>query len=187
MRLSRRATTLGLGVTLMSGVATTACLSDGSGGERSSGSRAPTRGRGARTAFGSVAVLSASWQRSPQDAAVPQHGDRHLPENPEQVARHGVWSQAVLVGVEVHNGLDRPLLFSPGQFRLRVGHHGPTVTPYAAAGSSRGLPAGSTLTTWVSFLTPDDAADLAVEFTETGAEHVLSMPLAPIAATGPAS
>ncbi|MGA8847809.1 MAG: hypothetical protein WB471_14435 [Nocardioides sp.] len=88
------------------------------------------------------------------------------------------------MNVEVHNGRDRPLLFSPGQFRLRVGNQGPSVTPYAAAGSSQGLPSGSTLDTWVSFLTPSDAGDLAVEFTEAGSKDVLSMALTPVAAAG---
>lgn len=116
-----------------------------------------------------------------------QHGDRPLPEDPDEPAGHGIWPQAVLVGVQVHNGLDRPLLFSPGQFRLRVGPNGPSVTPYAAEGPSQGLAARTTLTTWVSFLTPDDADDLAVEFTETGAEDVLSIALTPITVTGPTS
>lgn len=187
MRLSRRAATLGLGGTLVSGVATAAYLSGGSGRDRPSGSRAPTRGRGARTAFGSVAVLGATWQPPPGDDAVHQHGDRPLPEDAAEPGGHGIWPQAVLVGVQVHNGLDRPLLFSPGQFRLRVGPNGPSVTPYAAEGPSQGLAARTTLTTWVSFLTPDGADDLAVEFTETGAEDVLSIALDSIAATGPTS
>ena len=187
MRLSRRTATLGLGGTLVSGVATSACLGGGSGSGGPPGSRPPTRGRGARTAFGSVAVLGASWEPTPAGVAVHEHGDHHRREDPGEGAGHGIWSQTVLVGVEVHNGLDRPLLFSPGQFRLRVGRHGPSVTPYDAEGPSRGLPAGRTLTTWVSFLTPDDADDLAVEFTEAGAEAVLSIALAPIAATGTSS
>ncbi|MGZ5399352.1 MAG: hypothetical protein ACXWDM_05015 [Nocardioides sp.] len=182
MNLSRRTAALGLGGTLVSGVAAGAWLGGGSGG--SPGSRLPTRGRGARTAFGSVAVLGASRQLLPAGGAVHGHGDHHRGEQPDAGAGHGVWSQTILVGVEVHNGLDRPLLYSPGQFRLRVGHHGPSVTPYDAEGPPRGLSPGSTLTTWVSFLAPQDAEDLAVEFTEAGAEDALSVALAPHAATG---
>jgi hypothetical protein len=115
------------------------------------------------------------------------HGDHGGQAEPDERAGHGIWSQAVLVRVEVHNGLDRPLLFSPGQFRLRVGQQGPSVTPYDTEGPSRGLPAGSTLTTWVSFLAPEDVDDLAVEFTEAGASDVWSMALAPIAVTGTSS
>lgn len=187
MRLSRRTATLGLGGALVSGVATTAYLGGGSRSDGSSGNRPPTRGRGERTAFGSVAVLGAIWQPCPRGVAVHEHGDHRLREDAGEGAGHGIWSQTVLVGVEVHNGLDRPLLFSPGQFRLRVGNHGPSVTPYDAEGPSRGLPAGSTLTSWVSFRAPKQANDLAVEFTEAGAEDALSMPLAPIAATATAS
>jgi hypothetical protein len=93
----------------------------------------------------------------------------------------------VLVGVEVHNGLDRPVLFSPGQFRLRVGADGPTVTAYDAARAPGGLPARSTLTTWVRFRAPEDAEDLAVEFTDPDATDVLSLQLGRATDTGVAS
>ncbi len=100
---------------------------------------------------------------------------------------HGIWSETVLVGVEVHNGLDRPMLFSPGQFRLRVGADGPTVTAYDAERPPGGLAADSTLTTWVSFLAPEDADDLAVEFSDPEADDVLSLRLGRTTATGVAS
>ena len=186
MRLSRRAAALGLGGTLVSGVATSACQGGGRGG--SAGNRPPTRGLGTRTSFGSVAVLGATRRHGvAADAVAQAHGHHDGPEHADVQTGHGIWSQMVLVRVEVHNGLDRPLLFSPGQFRLRVAHHGPSVTAYDAEGPSRGLPAGSTLTTWVSFRAPERANDLAVEFTEAGAEAALSMALAPIATTGRAS
>ena len=97
---------------------------------------------------------------------------------------HGIWSETVLVGVEVHNGLDRPMLFSPGQFRLRVGADGPTVTAYDAERPPGGLEADSTLTTWVSFLAPEDADDLSVEFSDPEADDVLSLRLGQATATG---
>ena len=123
----------------------------------------------------------------PVRGAVQDHGGHHRREHPEAGAGHAVWSQTILVGVQVHNGLDRPLLFSAGQFRLRVGHHGPSVTPYDAEGPPRGLSPHSTLTTWVSFLAPQGANDLAVEFTEAGAEDALSVALAPDAIMGAAT
>jgi hypothetical protein len=180
MQLSRRHVFLGLGGTLTSGVTARAWL-----GRDSAGHRSPTRGRGEWTTFGSVALLG--WNRRDHATAgvSAHHGGRQTdaaPANP-----HGVWTETVLVGVEVHNGLDRPLLFSPGQFRLRVGDHGPTVTAYDAERPPGGLPARSTLTTWVSFLAPADASDLSVEFTDPDAAGVLSMRLGQGALAGVAS
>jgi hypothetical protein len=180
VQLSRRHVVLGLGGTLTSGVSARAWL-----GRDSDARRPPTRGRGKWTTFGSVALLG--WNRRDHaTAGVPAHHGsgqaEGAPANP-----HGVWTETVLVGVEVHNGLDRPLLFSPGQFRLRVGDHGPTVTAYDAERPPGGLPARSTLTTWVSFLAPPDASDLSVEFTDPDAAGVLSMRLGQGALTGVAS
>jgi hypothetical protein len=180
VQLSRRHVFWGLGGTLVSGVGARAWL-----GRDPDARRSPTRGRGSWTTFGSVALLG--WNRRDHATAgvSAHHGDGQAeaaPANP-----HGVWTETVLVGLEVHNGLDRPLLFSPGQFRLRVGDHGPTVTAYDAERPPGGLPPRSTLTTWVSFLAPPDADDLSFEFTDPEAEEVLSMRLDPGALTGVAS
>jgi hypothetical protein len=171
VQLNRRHVFLGVGGTLATGVAARAWLG-GSPGERTS----PTRGRGRWTTFGSVALLG--WNRRHHAAAgVATHHSGHQFSDDGLANPHGIWSERVLVGVEVHNGLDRPMLFSPGQFRLRVGADGPTVTAYDAERLPGGLAADSTLTTWVSFLAPQDADDLAVEFSDPEADDVLSLPL----------
>ena len=173
MHLTRRDAVLGIGGTMASAIAAGAWFVNGPGGSRS-----PTRGRGEWTSFGSVAVLGWSRHRHAGDASVHGHTRHHGAEHVDLIGGpHGIWPQTVVVGVEVHNGLDRPLLFSPGQFRLRVGQGGPSVTPYDTEGSAEGLPAHSTRTTWVSFLAPQDADDLAVEFTEAGASRGISTPL----------
>lgn len=173
MHLTRRNAVLGIGGTMASAVAAGAWFVNGPG-ESSS----PTRGRGRWTTFGSIAVLGWSRHRHADNAAGHGHSQHHGTEQADVIGGpHGVWPQTVVVGVEVHNGLDRPLLFSPGQFRLRVGRGGPSVTPYDAEGSAEGLPAHSTRTTWVSFLAPQDADNLAVEFTEAGASRGISTQL----------
>ena len=172
---------LGVGGTLATGVAARAWLGGDSGARTS-----PTRGRGRWTTFGSVALLG--WNRRPHaTAAAATHHPRGGFSNDGLVNPHGIWSETVLVGVEVHNGLDRPMLFSPGQFRLRVGTDGPTVTAYDAERPPGGLAADSTLTTWVSFLAPRDAGDLTVEFTDPDAADVLAMKLNLAMAVGVAS
>lgn len=173
MHLTRRNAMLGFGATAASAVAAGAWFVTEPGARG-----APTRGRGTWTTFGSVAVLG--WSRHPHagDASVHAHSRHGGADQADLIGGpHGIWPQTVVVGVEVHNGLDRPLLFSPGQFRLRVGPGGPSVTPYDTEGAVESLPARSTRTTWVSFLAPQDAEHLAVEFTEAGASRALSTAL----------
>ena len=171
VQLNRRHVFLGMGGTLATGVAARAWLGADPGARTS-----PTRGRGRWTTFGSVALLG--WNRHHHaTAGVATHHPGHQFSDDGLANPHGIWSETVLVGVEVHNGLDRPMLFSPGQFRLRVGADGPTVTAYDAERPPGGLAADSTLTTWVSFLAPQDADDLAVEFSDPEADDVLSLRL----------
>jgi hypothetical protein len=162
---------------MASGVAVRAWLGRDAGARRS-----PTRGRGMWTTFGSVALLGWNSQHHGAAGVATRHGDHDAAA--DGANPHGIWTESVLVGVQVHNGLDRPMLFSPGQFRLRVGADGPTVTAYDAERPPGGLPARSTLTTWVSFLAPADADDLAVEFSDPEADDVLSLRLGRTAATG---
>jgi hypothetical protein len=119
----------------------------------------PSRGKGEWTTFGSVALLSAVRLAH----TVAPHG-------------HAAGSDLVRLDVEVHNGLRRPLLFSPGQFRVRMDGRGPTVTPYDAERAAGALAGGTTTRTWVSYLVPRGVRGLRVEFTEA-ASTVLSIPV----------
>lgn len=129
-----------------------------------------TRGRGADTAFGSVAVLGSHRSRRERMAAHEHAG---------AAAHDRSWPDVVRVDVEVHNGRRRPVLMSPGQFRLRVGRDGPTVTPYAAGRVPGALGPRSTTRTWIDYLAPGDASDLWVEYAEAGAATLLAVPLRP--------
>lgn len=170
VRLTRRGALMGIGGSVVVAATAGTCSAD-----RPRESRSPTRGPGRWTTFGSIALLGWTEHTHTTDTSVHgpgQHegaGQQHLGGGP-----HLIWPQIVVIAVEIHNGLDRALLFSPGQFRLRVGPGGPSVAPYDTEGWAEGLAAGSTRTTWVSFLAPRDAADLAVEFTEAGAAQTVS-------------
>ena len=126
----------------------------------------PRRGRGTRTRFGSVAVLSAA--RRAHSAG---HAGRSV------VGAHQSEVDLFRVDVEVHNGLGRPLLFSPGQFRLRLGPRGATVTPFDAGAAAGALTGGSTLRTWVSYLVPRGASELRVEFTDAAPSGAITVPV----------
>lgn len=127
--------------------------------------RVLTRGRGRWTGFGSVSVGTARRATLTASAVGAQHQNHsvHVPEE------HRTWSDTVRVEMELHNGTERPILVSPGQFRLRVGSGGPTVTPYQAGWVVGPLSGSSTLSSWITYLAPPGASDMWVEYVEPGA------------------
>ena len=127
-------------------------------------------GVGQLTAFGRVAVLRARREHRTGAAAGPHHGRAAAdPANELLAPQHQVWSDYVSVDIAVENASARPVLLSPGQFRLRVGDTGPTVSLYDAGRQVLSLPAGATLTTWVGFLAPPEESAFGIEYTEAGA------------------
>jgi hypothetical protein len=131
------------------------------------GADQPTRGRGAWTGFGTVAALSAGSRVA---ALLGGHAG-HAGSSGEPLG-----GDELRVDVEVHNGLAAPVLFSPGQFRLRLGGGG-TVTPFDTGSTPGPLAPGSTTRTWVSYLVPRGARDWTVEFTEAGPSRMVRVPL----------
>lgn len=137
-----------------------------------------TRGRGSWTSFGTVAVLRA--ERQPRLGGDPEHpghaGEASL--SPEPGNR--TWADRVVLEVEVHNGTDLPVLFSPGQVRLRVGSQGQTVTPEDADRSAGGLAAGATERVRISYLAPTGVSDLGAELSDPHLDDVLLLELPPV-------
>jgi len=134
-----------------------------------------SRGRGRWTGFGTVAVLAATRQDlvAVGAGAHHQHGVGNVP------ASHRTWSETIRVSVEVHNGTDKPILASPGQFRLRVGSAGSTVSPYDAGWSVGPLAASETVASWISYLAPPGNSDLWLEYAEPAGTGDLTFALAP--------
>ena len=133
-----------------------------------------TRGRGAWTSSGTIAVLGFS-----RELRTVGHGGEHVPPAAAAVAGH-TWPIVLTANIALHNGLNRPLLVSPGQLRLQVGAEGPTVSPLAAGFRAGPQAAGATLTTWVSYLAPDDERPLTLQYSEPGvlAAIPLGLPVA---------
>lgn len=120
-----------------------------------------TRGAGTWTSFGSVALLSARRQTGGGSRAT--HQASAAPGSSEHA-----WPDVLRVVLEVHNGLGRYLLFSPGQFRLQVGPAGTTVAPLVSDGRPRAIAPGATVTTWVSYLAPAGERATMLEFADAG-------------------
>jgi hypothetical protein len=75
------------------------------------------------------------------------------------------WGDVVVLELEVLNTATVPMLFSPGQLRLKLAD-GPTITPQDASRSPEAIAGGAVERLWVSYLAPSDATDFYVEFTD---------------------
>jgi hypothetical protein len=133
-----------------------------------------SRGEGVWTSFGSVRINAAERQaRNPQvpgadHAAANAQGGHggHAVASKTAQPFNLTWGDHMMVELEVHNGLDRKVLFSPGQLRLKVGADGPTVTNRGPGTGKGALEPGSTSHFWISFLVPSDVQDISAEFTD---------------------
>jgi hypothetical protein len=137
-----------------------------------------SRGAGAWTSFGTVAVLRAERQsRLGAATSAAGHGDHaSAPVTSLEPGNH-TFADVVALEVEVHNGTSGPVLLSPGQLRLRLGEQGPTVTPRDSGRAVGAVAAGATERLWVSYLAPSDAGELAAEFTDPRQADVLRLDL----------
>jgi hypothetical protein len=126
----------------------------------------PGRGRKHKTRFGTLAVVAA--RREPA---------RHAQQPGHAEAAHAVWSHRVIALVELRNDSNRPVLVSPGQFRLRLGASGPTVSYYDSEPSGGQLERAKTMQLRISFLTPGETGEVVLEYTEAGAQSAVTTPL----------
>jgi hypothetical protein len=94
------------------------------------------------------------------------------------------WGDVVVLELEVLNTATVPMLFSPGQLRLKLAD-GPTITPQDASRSPEAIAGGAVERLWVSYLAPSDATDFYVEFTDPllDARLALDVPGLPTAKT----
>ncbi|TFD58724.1 hypothetical protein E3T39_10065 [Cryobacterium suzukii] len=137
-----------------------------------------------------IAVLGESTLGGQSDGG---HSDGHSgsgpsdggvsPASPFPQPANLTWGGVVVLEVEVLNGTALPMLFSPGQLRLRL-VNGPTITPNDASRDPGPIRAGEVERLWVSYLAPSDATEFFVEFTDAphDAQHTLTVPQFPAAA-----
>jgi hypothetical protein len=149
------------------------------------------------TSFGTVAVVGFSRladARSAPPGAHEGHAQGAAAPATEVTAGSSTepietrpWSTTVRVVVTVHNQLDQPVLFSPGQFRLGIDGTAGTVAPLDAGRVSGALAPGTAVRTWVRFLAPEQTGALRLEFADVGRGRTISIDLgSPAAARPPA-
>ncbi|MCG2622904.1 DUF4352 domain-containing protein [Arthrobacter sp. I2-34] len=92
------------------------------------------------------------------------------------------WGDVVIVELQVHNAGAGPMLFSPGQLRLRAGRAPATITPQDAGRSPGAIGPGETVLTWVSYLAPQEATEFELDFTDPFDDAAIALPLPAFAA-----
>ena len=110
------------------------------------------------------------------------HGDDHSGEPPEDPnwpqPVNLTWGDVVLLEVELRNSSPEPVLFSPGQLRLRLLPSGTTVTPQDFDRGLGSVDPGATEHLWISYLAPHDALAMELEYSEPEHEGPPSFPSA---------
>ncbi len=134
-------------------------------------------GQAVRAANSAIGGLPSAATVGALSAHADGHGGSDPATTPYPQPVNLTWGDVVVIEVEARNIAPVPLLFSPGQLRLRLAN-GPTITPQDASRGPQPIAAGSVDRLWVSYLAPSDAADLSVEFTDPrGDGHmVLAVP-----------
>ena len=131
-----------------------------------------------------AAAGQAGIQRiSSRQGAVPDdhHGDPLLDSDWPQPGNF-TWGDVVVLEVSLTNVRPEPVLFSPGQLRLKLLPSGITVAPQDADRGPGTIAAGATERVWISYLAPHDSVAMEVEYTGLDAEaRTLALPLLTVA------
>jgi hypothetical protein len=96
-----------------------------------------------------------------------------------------VRSDVVRVEVRLGNRLDRPVVFSPGQFRLRVRGARGTISAVDPRRTPGSIGTGDTLAQPLAFMVPAPLTDLTLEFADLDTPRPVSIHLGSLA--GPTS
>ncbi|MFE4837604.1 hypothetical protein ACFRAU_23340 [Arthrobacter sp. NPDC056691] len=93
------------------------------------------------------------------------------------------WGDVVVLEVALTNVRSEPVLFSPGQLRLKLLPSGITVAPQDADRGPGTIAAGATEQVWISYLAPHDSVAMEIEYTglEDVAGQALALPLLSVA------
>ncbi|MDR6556163.1 hypothetical protein J2809_000494 [Arthrobacter pascens] len=94
------------------------------------------------------------------------------------------WGDVVLVEVELSNSGPEPVLFSPGQLRLKLASSGTTattVTPQDADRTTGTIPPGAMHHHWISYLAPSGSAGMELEYTDPWQDRTQGLSLPPLA------
>ncbi|MDQ0864737.1 hypothetical protein [Arthrobacter globiformis] len=137
---------------------------------------------GPRRSAGQPGVQPVSVQQGSSTVADHHDGDPLLGSDWPQPGNL-TWGDVVVLEVAVRNDRREPVLFSPGQLRLKLLPSGITVAPQDSDRGPGAIAAGATEVVWISYLAPHEAVAMQIEYSgpETDAPQSLPLPLLTIA------
>jgi hypothetical protein len=94
------------------------------------------------------------------------------------------WGDVVVLDVELHNRGQEPVLFSPGQLRLRLLPAETTITPQDSDRSPGVLGPNSKERVLISYLAPHDLTRLELEFSDEQNDQVVQLALPALTVNG---
>ncbi|VXB30259.1 conserved hypothetical protein [Arthrobacter sp. 9AX] len=108
------------------------------------------------------------------------HDDEALedPSSPEPVNR--TWPIVVLLEVQLENTGARPVLFSPGQLRLRLSSSAVTITPRDSDRSPGLVAPNASEHFLISYLTPRDQQDMELDYSDEQQDTNYRLALPPL-------
>lgn len=104
------------------------------------------------------------------------------PDNPEPV--NLTWADVVLLEVQLHNAGEFPVLFSPGQLRLKLSSSETTITPQDSDRALGPIAPLGTEHLLISYLAPRAALDLDLELEYSDGQQDRTLSLPPLTANG---
>ncbi|MDQ1053582.1 hypothetical protein QE394_001510 [Arthrobacter sp. SORGH_AS 212] len=106
------------------------------------------------------------------------HGSDPLLDSDWPQPGNFTWGDVVVLEVAVRNDQLEPVLFSPGQLRLRLLPSGITVAPQDSDHGPGTIAAGATERVWISYLAPHDAVTMQIEYSglDDDAAQLLALP-----------
>lgn len=140
-----------------------------------------TTGAGTRSV--SAAGRAATIQRVSAPTDSHGHDDGVLPQDGWPQPANLTWGDVVLLEVALKNSRPAPVLFAPGQLRLKLVPSGTTVTPQDFNRGPGAIAAGATEHLWISYLAPHDSLDMELEYSEPELDGTMSLALPPLTAT----
>ncbi|XAS66266.1 hypothetical protein V3C33_12240 [Micrococcaceae bacterium Sec5.7] len=108
------------------------------------------------------------------------HDGGTLPDSASQQPANLTWGDVVVLEVELNNTMTEPMLFGPGQLRLKLLPSAMTVTPQDSGRGPGALSQGTTEHLWISYLAPHDSVDMELEYSDPVRDQTLALALPPL-------
>ncbi|WP_426977449.1 hypothetical protein ACQCSU_21525 [Pseudarthrobacter sp. O4] len=134
-------------------------------------------GAGAVAAAASVPRSQREDKAQRASVATHSHDGGELPDSDWPQPGNFTWGDVVVLEVALKNDRQVPVLFGPGQLRLKLIPSGITVTPQDFDRVPGTIAAGATEHVWISYLAPRDAGDMELEYSEPERDGLLSLAL----------